>query len=141
MGYKIGAYVLNMRKGGGDAGFDVKTIGVWPGRELTDAEGPQEGARIAVFSEFQAMTKGMPDKSKPMFFAWKPTAKEKTIFASKFRGATLHIRVHVMLRTEEAYPARYLLNFDGVKVIRIRHKNGQQHVEVSYKEFFVEDLS
>ncbi|MBC7899003.1 MAG: hypothetical protein H7070_03030 [Saprospiraceae bacterium] len=128
-----------MKKGGGDAGFDLKAIGVWPGREVTDES--QEGSLLAVTSEFQTTSRAHPGKSKPMFFSWNPTSKEKLMFTSKFKAATLHIRVHVMIKTEEAYPGRWMLNFDGVRVIRVGHKNKMQHVEVSYKEFRLENLS
>lgn len=138
MAFVIGGYALNMKKGGGDAGFDMKTIGIWPGREVTEES--EGGSLIQVVNEFRSTTKAHPGKSKPMFFIWNPSSKEKTTFKSRFRGATLHIRVHIMRKTNEAYPERWMLNFDGVKVIRVRNTNRLEHVEVSYKEFYPEEL-
>lgn len=139
MAFKIGAYVLNTKKGGGDAGCDLNKIGVWPGREVSEES--QVGSLLAVTSELQSMAKAFPGKSKPMFFTWKPVGNEKMIFSSKFRRSLLHIRVHVMVKTEEAYPARWMLTFDDVKVTRIANTHKAQHVEFSFKQFYVEDLS
>ncbi|MBC7899849.1 MAG: hypothetical protein H7070_07310 [Saprospiraceae bacterium] len=147
MGFEIKAFLGGVKKNSGAnkdgkgadvAAIDIRAVGAWPGREVSDEDNQQDGALLAVTTEFQAMTRAHPDKSKPMFISWKPANKEKMLFSNKFRGSTLQIRIQIMRRTEQAYPEGWLLRFEGGKVIRIAHSNKLQQVQFSFKDFYLE---
>lgn len=62
MGFEMRAFIIKANKngkGGVQAAIDIKTVGVWAGcgREVTDGDKQQDGALLAVASEFRALTK------------------------------------------------------------------------------------
>ena len=53
MSFKLGAYILNLKKGGGSWALDdLKSIGIWEGSEIISGVCP-EGALTGIVTEFE----------------------------------------------------------------------------------------
>ena len=131
MAFKMDAYVLNQKKGGGSWTIDVlNSLGVWDGEELKNSGDCPDGTFTGIHTKFQAMLKAKPDKPKPMTFSWVPTTKdEKTLFQSKLRNATFAMRIGVTDKNNNYWT----LSFDGIKLTKPpTKKQGVERVEANY---------
>ncbi|MEW6129652.1 MAG: hypothetical protein AB1757_21610 [Acidobacteriota bacterium] len=133
MSFKLDAYVLNQKKGGGSWVVDeLHSIGVWEGQELKNSGDCPDGTFTGVTSQFENTTKAKPDKPKPLTFSWKPTSKEKTLFQSSLKNAQFHMRVGVQKNGTEN---RWTLSFNQVKIIKISKKQNIERIDASYVDF------
>lgn len=133
MAFKLDAYVLNQKKGGGSWVIEaIESVGVWAGEELSNSGDCPEGTFTGIRTKFESQQKANPDKPKPMTFTWKPPKKDEKLFQSILRNATFHIRMGV--NQKENY---WTWTFDGVKIIKNpSKKNKIERIEATFTSYF-----
>ena len=136
MSFKLGAYILNQKKGGGSWALDdLKSIGIWEGSELISGVCP-DGALTGVVTAFENTAKAYPDKPKPMTFTWQPPKEDKMLFhTSKLKNATFQMRAGVIKELKDNRFNMWTLTFDEVKLVKTSKKGNIERVTLSYKKF------
>ncbi len=92
MSFNLEVYVLNLKKGGGSwMLYDIQSVGLWDGKEITNAKDCPSGIITDISTQFEQMTKAKPDKPKPMTITWEPSKENKLLFASTLRKAKFEL--------------------------------------------------
>ena len=136
MSFKLNAYVLNLKKGGGSWALDdLKSIGVWEGSELISGLCP-DGALTDIVTQFENTTKAYPNKQKPLTFTWEPPKEDKMLFhTSTLKNGTFHLRAGVIKELKDNRFNMWTLTFDEVKLTNTSKKGKIERVNLSYKNF------